>query len=153
MLKTKKRLLAAGAAALVLITALLCIFTAVTVNADSDEWDGTAAAAFAGGTGTSDDPYLISTAEQLAYLAAQVNSGDTFEGKYIKLTDNILLNNSLEGSPKEWTPIGAATSRSRVPLTEPDILLRVFISIILTVVRACSVLPEALSRMSMLPEA
>ncbi len=109
MLKTQKRLLAAGAAALVLITALLCIFTAVTVNADSPEWDGTTASSFAGGTGTSDDPYLIASAEQLAYLAEQVNSGTTtFEGEYIKLTDNIVLNNSIGSSSKKWTPIGGA---------------------------------------------
>ncbi|MCI7767924.1 MAG: hypothetical protein MSJ26_08115 [Oscillospiraceae bacterium] len=108
MLKPQKRLLAAGIAALVLITALLFIFTAVTVNADSPEWDGTAASSFAGGTGTSDDPYLIAAAEELAYLANQVNSGNDFEGKYIKLTDDILLNSSLEASaaPRVWTPIG-----------------------------------------------
>jgi len=44
---------------------------------------------------------LISTAEQLAYVATAVNQGvDTFKGKYLVLTTNLHLMN------KEWKPIG-----------------------------------------------
>ncbi len=41
----------------------------------------------------------ISTQEQLAQLASEVNNGTTYEGKTIKLTANITLSGS-------WTPIG-----------------------------------------------
>lgn len=70
-----------------------------------DVWDGTTSYSFAGGTGTEQDPYLISNAEQLAYVATSVNQGvDTFSGKYLKLTSNLHLNDI------EWTPIGATNS-------------------------------------------
>lgn len=66
-------------------------------------WTDYAAAAFAGGTGTKADPYQIATAEQLALLAADVNSGavsKTHTKEYFKLMDNIDL------SAHVWTPIG-----------------------------------------------
>ena len=69
-----------------------------------DTWDGTISYSFAGGSGTEGDPYLISNAEQLAYVAASVNQGvDTFSGKYLKLTQDLHLMN------KEWSPIGNTT--------------------------------------------
>lgn len=52
------------------------------------------------GSGTQDDPYEISSGEDLAYLAAQVNGGMDYAGKYFTLTKDIDLNDS------EWTPIG-----------------------------------------------
>lgn len=66
-------------------------------------WTDYAAAAFAGGTGTKADPYQIATAEQLALLAADVNSGaggKTHTKEYFKLTADIDL------SAHVWTPIG-----------------------------------------------
>ena len=69
-----------------------------------DTWDGTTSYSFAGGSGAEEDPYLISTAEQLAYVATAVNQGvDTFKGKYLVLTTNLHLMN------KEWKPIGTET--------------------------------------------
>ena len=62
-------------------------------------WDGNTAAAFAGGTGTAEDPYQIANGAQLAYLASSVNNGETYEAKNFVLTANIDLN----GLP--WTPI------------------------------------------------
>ncbi len=62
-------------------------------------WDGTVATAFAGGTGTEEDPYQIADGAQLAYLASSVNGGETYEGKSFVLTADIDLN----GLP--WTPI------------------------------------------------
>ena len=50
-------------------------------------WDGTVAEGFAEGSGTEADPYLISTAEELAYLVK--NGGSN----YYKLTNDIYLNN------------------------------------------------------------
>ena len=67
-------------------------------------WDGSTAAAFAGGTGTAEDPYQIANGAQLAYLASSVNGGETYEDKYFVLTANIDLN----GLP--WTPIANSFS-------------------------------------------
>jgi hypothetical protein len=63
-------------------------------------WKDNAVPAYAGGDGTSASPYLISTAEQLAYFSNQVNAGNNYSGQYFKLTADI----SLAG--KQWTPIG-----------------------------------------------
>lgn len=66
-------------------------------------WTGYAASAFDGGSGTKADPYQIATAEQLALLAKDVNSGagsKTHTKEYFKLTANIDL------SAHVWTPIG-----------------------------------------------
>lgn len=70
----------------------------------SENWIDYAADGFAGGTGTEDDPYRIATAEQLAYLAKTVNSGDTYENRHFILTTDIDLGG------KEWTPIGCSDS-------------------------------------------
>lgn len=75
-------------------------------------WDGSVATGFAGGTGTEADPYLISDGAQLAYFAQQVNSGLTFIGLHIKLTQDILLNEMnadgtfVSATPSEFTCIG-----------------------------------------------
>ena len=73
---------------------------------DADSWDGTVASGFAGGAGTSDDPYLISTSAQLAYLAQQVNSGTSYAGEYFRQTKNFDL------ADKKWTPIGSSPSQA-----------------------------------------
>mgnify|MGYP004600508397 CR=1 FL=1 len=54
---------------------------------------------FTGGTGTAEDPYLISSEAGLEYLRSEVESGITFAGKYIALDSDITLSG-------EWTPIG-----------------------------------------------
>lgn len=72
-------------------------------------WTDYAASAFAGGSGTKADPYRIATAEQLALLAADVNSGagsKTHTKEYFKLMDNIDL------SAHVWTPLGYETYAS-----------------------------------------
>lgn len=71
------------------------------------EWSGYAATAFAGGSGTEADPYQIETAEQLAKLAKDVNSGvvgQTHSGEYFKLTEDIDL------SAHRWIPIGSGSA-------------------------------------------
>jgi len=87
------------------------IFTTViaillTINAFAEDvWDGTASP-WTHGTGVSSDPYLIETAENLAYLAQKVNEGyqaqgqAVFKGVYFLMTDDLDLNNI------NWTPIG-----------------------------------------------
>ena len=69
--------------------------------AGSAAWDGEASAAFTG-SGTSSDPYIIASAENLKYLQLQVADGDDFEGKYFTQTADIDLGG------KEWTPIGTS---------------------------------------------
>ena len=90
-----------------------------------ENWIDHAADGFAGGSGTREDPFLISTAEQLAYLARWVNAGafeeivnknmiylyysaltvervPEVEAMHFRITDDIDL------AGKEWTPIGTA---------------------------------------------
>ena len=50
------------------------------------------------------NPYLISSGADLAYLAQRVNSGNTYAGSYFRLVANI----DLDG--REWTPIGNGTN-------------------------------------------
>lgn len=69
------------------------------------EWDGTVADGFAGGTGTQADPYLISNGEELAYLSAQVASGNAFAGKHVTLAANLDMGNVA------FTPIGSDARR------------------------------------------
>ena len=89
----------------VLLALALCLslLPATALAADS-AWDGSTAAAFAGGTGTAEDPYQIANGAELAYLASSVNSGESYEEKNFVLTANIDLN----GLP--WTPIANSFS-------------------------------------------
>lgn len=86
--------------ALLALAALAWIAVPVSARAETDVWDGTTASGFAGGTGTEGDPWLIENAEQLAYLAQQVNNGTDYERKHFRLVSDLDL------SVKEWTPIG-----------------------------------------------
>ena len=56
---------------------------------------------FSGGTGTVSDPYIISSAAGLEHLRAEVEGGNTYEGKYIAIDSDITLTG-------EWTPIGVS---------------------------------------------
>ena len=81
-------------------TILLLSLAMPSVFAQTSTWDGTTAS-WTHGTGTEADPYLIESAQNLAYLAEMVNGGvSQYSGKWFKLTININLNNM------EWTPIG-----------------------------------------------
>jgi hypothetical protein len=74
----------------------------ITVRDDVVAWDGTIAESFSDGSGTEEDPYLISTGSELAYLASEINGSNAniYYNKYYRLTDNIDLGG------KEWNPIG-----------------------------------------------
>lgn len=77
---------------------------AVPATAATGVWDGTIADSYAGGTGTLDEPYLISNGSELAKM---VNEGDGSYEKYFKLTNDIYLNdvsdsNWKNNSPKAW---------------------------------------------------
>ena len=73
------------------------------------KWTDYAASSFAGGDGSKNNPYQIATAEQLAKLAKEVNSGipnETHSGEYFKLVAPIDL------SGKIWVPIGYGNMNS-----------------------------------------
>ena len=89
---------------LLLILALCFTLLPTAALASDGAWDGSTAAAFAGGTGTAEDPYQISNGAELAYLASSVNSGETYTGKNFVLTANIDLNGL------SWTPIANSFS-------------------------------------------
>ncbi len=79
----------------------ICVFTAlvpaVSTGAEA-AWDGSAALFYDGGSGTFDDPYIISTAGELALFRDQVNSGDN------SICAKVVKDIDLGGVP--WTPIG-----------------------------------------------
>lgn len=88
--------------ALLALAALVWIAVPVSARAEGetvDTWDGTAVA-FTQGRGTKEEPWLIENAEQLAYLAQQVNNGTDYE------REHFLLVSDLDLSGKKWTPIG-----------------------------------------------
>ena len=88
--------------ALLALAALVWIAVPVSARAEGetvDTWDGTAVA-FTQGSGTKEDPWRIENAEQLAYLAQQVNNGTDYERNHFLLVSDLDLNG------KEWTPIG-----------------------------------------------
>ena len=103
---TKKKLLG-----LLLAVFMVLTLAPTTARADvaTEKWTDFAAPDFAGGAGTKDNPYQIATAEQLAKLAKEVNSGipeQTHSGEYFKLTAPIDL------SGKRWVPIGYGNESS-----------------------------------------
>lgn len=91
-----------------IMLALVLVLAAVPMAVSADTWDGkTVATGFASGTGTAEDPYIIKTAAQLAYLATQTNADETFStGKYFKLEADIDLGN------QNWTPIANAKAQA-----------------------------------------
>lgn len=92
-----------------IISILLTLIIAVTMSTGSacitfaEESENTASeVSYDGGTGTSEDPYQISTVDSLLTFAANVNDGSEagYADTYFLLTDDIDL------SDTEWTPIG-----------------------------------------------
>ncbi len=77
-------------------------------------WNGAAASSFDSGSGTKEDPYIIASGGQLAYLANLVNDGNSYYAAcHYKLGADIILNNtddfakwSKKAPENEWTPIG-----------------------------------------------
>ena len=103
----------------VLLALALCLslLPATALAADS-AWDGSIATAFADGSGTKDDPWLISSVEDLQLLANTINDGKAarfdadaaaggkgvagnYYGYYFKQTKDL----DLSGI-KSWDPIG-----------------------------------------------
>jgi len=85
---------------LVCITIAFSVFAINIINAvatQSSVWNGTKSSSFSGGTGKADDPYLIDSAEQLAYVV----STNLTDGLYFKLTKDIIINDTSEPNWKE----------------------------------------------------
>ena len=117
--------------AVVLLVAV-CIFSGVkmfyeakqnettTISASASKpkpvlvWNGAAAMSFEAGSGTKEDPYIIASGGQLAYLANLINDGNSYYAScHYRLGSDIKLNVSDNweewGTYKpenEWTPIG-----------------------------------------------
>ena len=85
------------------VITLLFALATPTAWAQTGNWDTYKATAYASGSGTAADPYIIKTAEQLAYFAYMVKNSTNYLGKYFQLGDNIDL------SEHYWIPIGKAT--------------------------------------------
>lgn len=82
------------------VTLALASFSEVAVVADTNNpWNGETETAYTG-SGTEADPYLIANADQLAKFRTDVDNGNSFEGKFVKLNNNIYL------SGKDFDPIG-----------------------------------------------
>ena len=67
---------------------------------------------YAGGSGTKEDPYIISSDLELAKLANDVNTGSKMpmkSGEYFKLTKDIDLKHGI------WTPIGSTKCIKKFP--------------------------------------
>ena len=95
----KKRIVSA------VMALILCLTLLPTAALAADgAWDGSIATAFAGGSGTENNPYQIDDGAQLAYLASEVNKGQPYENSYFVLTADIDLANH------DWTPIGNSFS-------------------------------------------
>ncbi len=108
---------------IMLLASILCIalLPAVAHAATPDVWDGGTASSLTGGGTSEDDPYLISTGAELKLLAD--NSRATgLDGYYVKLTNDIVLNDgtfdksgaftkrgaTTTSQPNEWLPMGEA---------------------------------------------
>ena len=109
---------------IMLLASILCIalLPAVAYAATPDVWDGSTASSLTGGGTSEDDPYLISTGAELKLLAD--NSRATgLDGYYVKLTNDIVLNDgtfdksgaftkrggTTTSQPNEWLPMGEAS--------------------------------------------
>ena len=87
---------------ILLALAMLAAMTVIMIPTASAAWDGSSVSAGLIGSGTEFDPYLISSENDLAYVAKQVNDAvTTYAGEYFKLTVDLDLGNKL------WLPIGA----------------------------------------------
>ena len=84
---------------------LLLVLTGTMAMAQTSVWHG-GRTVWTRGSGTESDPFLIESADNLAYLAYVVNKGYDTKDMYFRLTTDIDLNGSAD---LQWTPIGCGT--------------------------------------------
>ena len=87
-----------------LFTTVIAILLASNAFA-IDVWDGTASP-WTQGSGTVNDPYLIETAANLAYLAEKVNEGYQAQGQAVFKNVFFLMTDDFDLNNIDWTPIG-----------------------------------------------
>ena len=89
--------------ALVILISTLTVTLVTSASADVF-WDGTKDSNLSG-SGTEEDPYLIETPEQLAYIVT-ANKSNAYKGKYFKLANDIKINDTSKAnwkdSAKNW---------------------------------------------------
>ena len=76
-------------------------------------WNGQTETAWTEGDGTSESPYIISSPANLAYLATQVNAGNSYSGKYFRQTEDFNM------GYKVWTSIGGSSAATPAPTPAP----------------------------------
>lgn len=81
---------------------MMLVLTGTMAFAQTSVWSG-GRQIWTRGEGTESAPFLIESAENLAYLAYVVNKGYDTQGVYFRLTTDIDLNGSEE---QQWVPIG-----------------------------------------------
>ena len=100
--KLSTRILAYTLTLAILLSSLVfgAVNTVAEVPTDYDLWDGETAEGFANpdAAGTTADPYIIETAEQLRYLVENYSTQTASENKVFKITKDIYLNNVVDGS-------------------------------------------------------
>ena len=81
-----------------LISLIFCILPALgryknetTLSSDIRVWSGKVASSYRSGNGTKANPYVISSAEELAYLSENLKTTD-YKGKYFKIINDIIIN-------------------------------------------------------------
>lgn len=87
------------------LLSLILLCTSFMSAASQNEATG-----FSEGEGTTDNPWIISSLDELNYLSSQVNAGTTYTGAFFKL--KFTLNTGGEASP--FIPIGGNGSSSRL---------------------------------------
>ncbi|MDD4188121.1 MAG: hypothetical protein PHX04_05150 [Bacilli bacterium] len=80
----------------------LANFVKEDVYPETSIWDGGIASSYKSGSGTYNDPYLISTGAELAYFSYKLEETD-YQDTYFKISNNIILN---EGSLRYNPDIG-----------------------------------------------
>lgn len=89
---------------ILVFTVMVAMLPQKTVAQSVSVWDGTSAI-WTQGSGTEADPYLIETAQNLAWISEMVNNGVTnYSGVWFKLTTDLNMHNIA------WVPIGNSTS-------------------------------------------
>lgn len=81
---------------------MMLVLTGTMAVAQTSVWNG-GRTVWTQGNGTEANPYLIESAEHLAYLAYAVNKGYDMLGVHFRLTTDIDLNGSED---QQWVPIG-----------------------------------------------
>ncbi len=89
----------------ILVLTMVAVMPPQKMEAQSvSVWDGTSAI-WTQGSGTESNPYLIETAQNLAWISEMVNNGvTTYSGVWFKLTSDLNMHNIA------WVPIGNSTT-------------------------------------------